>query len=44
MPNGQPRRSLDPSRAADLFGFRAQIPLREGVARTVEWYRAQHGS
>jgi GDP-L-fucose synthase len=41
MPNGQPRRSLDPSRAADLFGFRAQIPLREGVARTVEWYRAQ---
>ena len=41
MPNGQPRRSLDPSRATDLFGFRAQIPLREGVARTVEWYRAQ---
>ena len=41
MPNGQPRRSLDPSRAAELFGFRAQIPLREGIARTVAWYRAQ---
>ena len=41
MPNGQPRRSLDPSRAADSFGFRAQVPLREGIARTVDWYRAQ---
>lgn len=44
MPNGQPRRSLDPSRAAELFGFRAQVPLREGIARTVSWYRAQAGS
>ena len=41
MPNGQPRRSLDSSRAAELFGFRAQVPLREGIARTVAWYRAQ---
>jgi len=40
MPNGQPRRSLDSSRAADLFGFKAQVPLREGIARTVSWYRA----
>ena len=24
MPNGQPRRSLDASRAAELFGFRAR--------------------
>ncbi len=39
MPNGQPRRSLDASRAEALFGFRAQVPLREGVARTVAWYR-----
>jgi GDP-L-fucose synthase len=39
MPNGQPRRSLDASRAADLFGFRAQVPLREGIERTVAWYR-----
>jgi GDP-L-fucose synthase len=41
MPNGQPRRRLDASRAADLFGFRAEVPLREGIARTVAWYRAQ---
>jgi GDP-L-fucose synthase len=41
MPNGQPRRSLDPSRARELFGFNAQVPLREGIARTVAWYRSQ---
>ena len=41
MPNGQPRRSLDASRAAELFGFRARTPLRQGLERTVAWYRAQ---
>ena len=41
MPNGQPRRSLDPSRARELFGFSAQVPLREGIGRTVDWYRSQ---
>ena len=40
MPNGQPRRSLDASRAAELFGFRAGTPLREGLERTVAWYRS----
>jgi GDP-L-fucose synthase len=40
MPNGQPRRSLDTSRARELFGFEARTPLREGLARTIEWYRA----
>jgi len=40
MPNGQPRRRLDVSRAKELFGFEARTPLREGLARTVEWYRA----
>ena len=40
MPNGQPRRSLDPSRAEELFGFRARVPLRQGIEQTVEWYRA----
>jgi GDP-L-fucose synthase len=38
-PNGQPRRKLDVSRAEELFGFRAQTRLREGLARTVSWYR-----
>jgi len=47
MPNGQPRRALDASRAAELFGFRAQTPLCAGLERTVAWYResrSQHES
>jgi GDP-L-fucose synthase len=39
MPNGQPRRSLDASRAKELFGFEARTPLREGLERTIAWYR-----
>ena len=39
-PNGQPRRSLDTSRAEELFGFRARTSFREGLQRTIEWYRA----
>ena len=31
MPNGQPRRSLDASRAERLFGFRAATPLARGA-------------
>jgi GDP-L-fucose synthase len=46
MPNGQPRRSLDASRAEQLFGFRATTSLREGLERTIAWYRstALHGA
>ena len=40
-PNGQPRRALEVSRAEALFGFRARTPLREGLERTIDWYRAQ---
>ncbi len=40
MPNGQPRRSLDPTRARELFGWSARVPLRDGIAETVAWYRA----
>ena len=39
-PNGQPRRKLDTTRATELFGFTAQMPLREGIERTVAWYRS----
>ncbi len=38
-PNGQPRRRLDVSRAEELFGFRAGTVLREGLERTIAWYR-----
>lgn len=41
LPNGQPRRMLDVSRAAREFGFRAQTSLEEGLRKTVEWYGAQ---
>jgi GDP-L-fucose synthase len=40
MPNGQPRRSLDISKAEQLFGFRARVGLREGLERTAAWYRS----
>ncbi|MCC5953316.1 MAG: GDP-L-fucose synthase [Acidimicrobiia bacterium] len=39
-PDGQPRRGVDGSRAQELFGFVAATPFEEGLARTVEWYRA----
>jgi GDP-L-fucose synthase len=39
-PDGQPRRCLDTSRAAAEFGWRAQTSLREGLAKTTDWYQA----
>jgi GDP-L-fucose synthase len=39
MPNGQPRRQLDATRARELFGFTAQTRLRDGLEKTVAWYR-----
>ena len=44
MPNGQPRRSLDASRAREHFGFEARTPLREGLERTITCYRAHAGA
>jgi GDP-L-fucose synthase len=41
MPNGQPRRALDASRAEEAFGFRAKTSLREGLVQTIAWYREQ---
>ena len=38
-PDGQPRRGVDPSRAAAAFGFHAETDFREGLARTIDWYR-----
>ena len=40
MPNGQPRRRLDVSRAKALFGFEAGTSLRDGLTKTIEWFRA----
>jgi len=39
QPNGQPRRALDTSRAAEYFGWRASVPFEEGLRQTIAWYR-----
>jgi GDP-L-fucose synthase len=41
-PNGQPRRMLDVTRARELFGFEARTHLRDGIERTVAWYRSAY--
>ena len=38
MPDGQPRRCLDVSKAAEYFGFTAKTSLDEGLDKTIEWY------
>ena len=40
-PNGQPRRSLDVSRAERSFGFQAETNFEQGLRRTVDWWEAQ---
>jgi GDP-L-fucose synthase len=41
-PDGQPRRSLDTSRAAQEFGWRAKTSLHAGLKETIEWFTASH--
>jgi GDP-L-fucose synthase len=38
-PSGQQRRSADVSRAKRAFGFQATVGFREGLSRTLDWYR-----
>jgi GDP-L-fucose synthase len=38
-PDGQPRRMLDTTRAFQEFGFQAKTQFREGLKKTIEWYR-----
>lgn len=37
-PDGQPRRSLDTSRAEREFGFHAKTKFEEGLQATIDWY------
>ena len=39
-PDGQPRRMLDTSRAREKFGFTAQTDFRQGLKKTIAWYKA----
>lgn len=38
-PDGQPRRSLDTSRAQQLLGFEAKTNFRQGLKASIEYYR-----
>jgi GDP-L-fucose synthase len=41
MPNGQPRRCLDVTRASKLLGWKADTSLNEGLVKTYEWYESK---
>lgn len=43
-PDGQPRRSLDTTRAEQYFGFKAKTGFEEGLRRTIAWYREHRGA
>jgi GDP-L-fucose synthase len=38
-PSGQPRRNADITKAKRLIGYHPRISLREGIKRTLQWYR-----
>lgn len=38
-PDGQPRRCLDTSRAAELFDWRARVGFEDGLRTTIDWFR-----
>lgn len=39
-PDGQPRRCLETSKAKKEFGFQARTNLREGLRKTIKWYKS----
>jgi GDP-L-fucose synthase len=43
-PDGQPRRSLDTSRAFEEFGWRSTTAVDEGLQKTVQWYQPRRYS
>ncbi len=43
-PNGQPRRKLDVTRAKELFNFSSEIPFRQGLEKTVDWFMHNRGN
>ncbi len=42
--NPVPRRLADTRKAQDLLGFRAQVPLEEGLRRLVTWWETTRGT
>jgi len=43
-PDGQPRRSLDTSRAFERFGWKPKTPLQAGLQKTVHWLEEKLGT
>ena len=41
-PDGQPRRRLDTGRALAALGWKARIPLEQGLRETIAYYREVH--
>lgn len=44
MPDGQPKRSLDVTKAAQLFGFEAKTDLRVGLENTIAYWNSESSS
>ena len=44
QPDGQPRRSLDTSRAEQELSWKAKTDLADGIAKTVAWYQSERAS
>jgi len=41
-PDGQPRRCLDVSKAEKELGLKVKTDFREGLRKTIEWYKAKN--
>lgn len=41
-PDGQPRRCLDVKKAEEEFNFKAETDFREGLKKTIEWYKSNY--
>jgi GDP-L-fucose synthase len=41
MPDGQPKRSLDVTKATQLFGFEAKTDLRLGLENTIAYWNSE---
>ena len=40
-PDGQPRRCLDVTRAAEKLGFTCKTSFQEGIRKTIEWFHGE---